>query len=561
MTTHELWLSSPAEVKSGWGGRQSALWGKGSKRRTLTLLTLILAFLAQLALVSPADAARMPKSLRDAIKANPTGTYAVIVTGTRPNSSSVVENKVKSAMSRKPSTAAKIKKRYAVVNAVSGTFTGDQLAMLDVDSGISSIVRDNRMLSAGTFTNAQTWTNTHGANAFWSTGLTAPTIAVVDSGVDASRAADFGARVLTQVNFTTLTPNSTGDGRGHGTFVAGIAAGQGDGFAGYAPTAKIVSLDVLADNGQGLVSDVIAAADWIYANKSKYGIRIANFSLTGSVDSSFMYDPLDKAVEKLWFSGVVVVAASGNYAINGAESGVKYAPGNDPFIITAAATDNSGSTGMSDDFNAPWSAYGMTYDGFRKPEVAASGRYMNGPVPATSTMYLERPERVVAPGYMWMSGTSFAAPVVSGAAAHVLSKNPGYTPDQVKGALMVAAAPAAAAAPYSAGVGEVKGAEAAMVNNPPNPNLALNKFLVSDPNGGTVPIFDSASWSSAAKADASWNSASWSSASWSSASWSSASWSSASWSSASWNSASWSSAELAEAALPTSTWESTIFVG
>src|SRR2546430_3227591 len=50
--------------------------------------------------------------------------------------------------------------------------------------------------------------------------------------------------------------------------------------------------------------------------------------------------------------------------------------GNDPFVITVGANDVSGSVSTNDDMNAPWSAYGYTYDGFRKPELAAPGRYM-----------------------------------------------------------------------------------------------------------------------------------------------------------------------------------------
>ena len=75
-------------------------------------------------------------------------------------------------------------------------------------------------------------------------------------------------------------------------------------------------------------------------------------------------------------------------------------------------------------------------DGFVKPEIAAPGRYMVGPVPAGSTLAAERPASVVAPGYMELSGTSFAAPVVSGTAAQLLALQPDWTPDQVKGALM-----------------------------------------------------------------------------------------------------------------------------
>ena len=153
--------------------------------------------------------------------------------------------------------------------------------------------------------NLQLWPDVAQVSSFYGSLSTEPTIAVVDSGVDASRAADFGARVVAQTNF--VQPNTTNargtDGFGHGTFVASIAAGQAAGYEGAAPGANIVSLDVLDDTGAGLKSDVLAAADWIYENRAKYDIRVANFSLLAGSDASFMYDPLDQAVEKLWLSG------------------------------------------------------------------------------------------------------------------------------------------------------------------------------------------------------------------------------------------------------------------
>jgi hypothetical protein len=141
---------------------------------------------------------------------------------------------------------------------------------------------------------------------------------------------------------------------------------------------------------------------------------------------------------------------------------------------------------------------------------------------------------------MELSGTSFAAPIVSGIAALALGRHPDWTPDQIKGALMLGAKPLPRASDMSEGVGEVNASRSIELTSPPNPNLALDKFIVTDPVTG-APIFDAASWASAAKSDASWSSASWSSASWASASWSSASWASASWASASWASASWAS--------------------
>jgi serine protease AprX len=360
---------------------------------------------------------------------------------------------------------------------------------------------------------------------------------------------------VAQVNMSSLPNNSAGDGRGHGTFVAGIAAGSGDGYAGAAPGSKIVSLDVMDDTGMAMTRDVIGAADWILANKDKYGIKVANFSLHSSQPNSIAYDPLDKAVERLWFSGVVVVAAAGNYRINGQPSGVPFAPGNDPFVITVGADDLDGSTSTMDDTAAPWSAYGYTLDGFAKPDIAAPGRFIVGPAPAASTLALERPESVVAPGYIQLSGTSFAAPIVAGGVAQILAAHPTWTPDQVKGALMLTASRTPSAAPLSEGVGIVDIAKAAALGSAPNPNAALRAFVKPDPQG-TGPMFDAASWASTAKANASWASASWSDASWASASWSSASWASASWASASWASASWSDASWSDASWSDASWAS-----
>ncbi len=370
--------------------------------------------------------------------------------------------------------------------------------------------------------------------------LEPPTIAIVDSGIDAGRV-DFGERVIEQVNLSTRQGNQPGDGYGHGTAVASVAAGEAEGYTGAAPDARLVGVEVLDDEGIAYLSDVIAAADWVYLNRERLNIRVANFSLHGTTVASLASDPLDRAVERLWLSGIVVVAAAGNYAVDGEESFVPFAPGNDPFVVTVGATDTRGSFTKRDDVAAPWSAWGYTRDGFAKPELGAPGRYIAAAVSADTKLTRERPQRIVEPGYMQLSGTSLAAPVVAGTAANLLAAHPEWTPDQVKGALMLAAEPLGRARPRSAGVGALNAARAAAVVDPPNPNLALQRFLVPDPTGGSTPVFDSAAWTTVAQSDPAWASVAWGSVAWGSAAWSSVAWGSVAWGSVAWGSVAWGS--------------------
>jgi serine protease AprX len=532
--------------------RSSALWGKGGRGFIATLVVAV--GLAAPAAYADSDSgfkAYTTPGLISQAQADPKATFDVVLVGADRPSSWLAKQ-----IAGFESARAKVRRQFTSISAVAARLTGSQILTLAHNGHVESITYDAPITLAG-LSNKQRWPFVSGVQKFWSAGTSAatPTIAVVDSGIDAGRA-DFGGRVVAQVNLTSLANNSTGDGRGHGTFVAGIAAGSGDGYAGAAPASKLVSLDVMDDNGMAMTRDVIAAADWILANKDKYGIKVANFSLHSSQPNSFVYDPLDKAVERLWFSGVVVVAAAGNYGVAGQASGMPFAPGNDPFVITVGADDVDGSTSTLDDTAAPWSAYGYTLDGFAKPDIAAPGRYIVGPAPAGSTLALERPESVVSPGYIQLSGTSFAAPIVAGGAAQILATHPTWTPDQVKGALMVTASRTPAAAPLSEGVGIIDVSKAVALTAAPNPNLALRAFVKPDLAGGGSLAFDAASWANTAKANASWASASWSDASWASASWSSASWASASWASASWASASWSDASWSDASWSDASWAS-----
>jgi serine protease AprX len=551
-----LWGSGPrheSRRNALWGSgkagkRANAPWGRGGRGAviaTVAALTLVIP-LAAGAHGGGSDGAGgtyVSLGLLAEAKANPSQKLHLIIQS---------DAGILDATTKVKGLGGDLRRQLASIGAVAVDVPAGKLAALAQNPGLTITADAPVKLSGGTspggYSSDQMWPYESGNAKLWgaATAAAVPTIAIVDSGIEAARA-DFGggARILPQVNMSSLTPNSPADGRGHGTFVAGIAAGSAPGYAGAAPNARILPIDVMDDTGKALTSDVIAACDYILANKDALNIRVANFSLHSGARNHFYNDPLDRAVEKLWFRGVVVVAAAGNYGSAGGPSGVLYAPGNDPFVITVGAVDLGNTVGLGNDNAAPFSAYGSTDDGFAKPELGAAGRYMIGPVPATSTLAVEKAANVRAPGYIELSGTSFAAPVVAGSAAQILAVHPAWTPNQVKGALMLTAKPAPNAARGSVGVGEINVARAAGLASAPNPNAALSKFVVTSTSGALV--FDSASWSEVAHANASWDNASWSDASWGTASWNTVSWSEVSWSEASWGDASWGDVSWAAA--------------
>ena len=312
--------------------------------------------------------------------------------------------------------------------------------------------------------------------------------------------------------------------------VAGILAGENADHPGVAQNAPIVSLRTANGDGQSLTSDVIAAADWILAHKDQYGIKVANFSMAGASPTSFRFDPLDQAVERLWFSGITVVAAAGNFGTGSAGRHV-LCPRQRPVRDHGRRDRPDADVGSVGRHHR--TVVGLRVHGRRLLEAR---RRCAGPLhghagPAGSAIPGIVPDRVVAPGYMWMSGTSFSAPIVAGAAAQIIARHPDWGPDQVKGALMLTADYLPNVDWQAAGVGEVDAAAAASLDfTPPNPNENLVGFVAPDAVTG-LPTFDQAAWASAVSTEAAWSSAAWASAAWASAAWASAAWASAAWSS------------------------------
>ena len=546
--------------------RNSALWGTGSRggdpraARPGLRLAVIAASLAAIVAFPATAAAKnlsafVPKELMTHAQASPTATFNVIVQGRPGQNSASVANDFGGA-------AGKLKRAFYSINGVAGSLTGAQLVKLANNNHVLAITPDVRLKSSD-YSSQEVWRDTTGVSSLWGTpnpfGLLvapqAPTIAIVDSGIDSSKLGDFGSRVVAHVDFCSLCPaGQTGDLEGHGTMVAGLAAGNGL-YAGVARNANLVDLRTTGADGASRTSDVLAATDWILQNKAQYGIKVANYSMRSANPSSFRFDPLDKAVESLWFNGVVVVAAAGNFGVENTPQVMRYAPGNDPFVITVGATQTQSTTTPSDDTLAQFSAFGHTLDGFSKPEISAPGRMIISTVPMGSTLPNTVPERVVAPGYMWMSGTSLAAPIVSGAAAQVLAHHPDWTPDQVKGALMATASPLPAVSNFAGGVGEVDAAAAAALTTAPNAQSHLDAFVGPDANGQLQ--FNGDSWMATVASQPNWSATDWSETGWSQTDWSETGWSQTDWSETDWSETNWSATDWSETDWSETDWSET----
>lgn len=340
-------------------------------------------------------------------------------------------------------------------------------------------------------------------------------VAVVDSGI--TPGADFTTNGVSRIVANVGIPSAsatTDDLWGHGTHVAGIIAGNGahshGAYMGVAPQANLINVKVGDDLGNVRESDIVSGLQWINDNKTAYNIRVVNLSVNAAVAQSYNTSPLDAAVEILWFNKIVVVVAAGNFGRN-----ALYPPANDPFVISVGAADDMGTQKQIDDRIASFSAYGKTQDGFFKPELVAPGVNIISTMHKTDAIAIQHPANVISADYFSMSGTSMAAPVVSGVVALLLQAEPNLTPDQVKYRLM---ATARTIGGYGKGAGEV------------NAYAAVNKKTTESANTKTQA--SQLLWTG--RQPLTWDSTSWNSANWGAANWGAANWGAANWGSDWW---------------------------
>ncbi|MEU4559010.1 S8 family serine peptidase [Actinoplanes sp. NPDC023936] len=227
-------------------------------------------------------------------------------------------------------------------------------------------------------------------------------VAVVDSGV--TPVGDLSGKVLRGYDFVNRDATPT-DEYGHGTTVASLIAAKtnnGAGMAGVCAQCEILPVRVLNWEGKGASSAV--AAGIIYA--AKQNAKIINLSLGGAVGSPVMKDAIAYANGR----GALVVASAGNSG-----NGTRSYPAAYADVLSVGATDTrTGGTAR-----AAFSSYGASW-----VDVAAPG-YTAGMLTDGSYCWVGLSD-CTGNDYI-IRGTSFSAPLVSGVAALVASKNPKYS--------------------------------------------------------------------------------------------------------------------------------------
>jgi serine protease AprX len=393
------------------------------------------------------------------------------------------------------------------------------------------------------------------------------TVAVVDTGV--AEVGDLADRV-THVDVTDAAgprwSDAGADGYGHGTFVAGLIAGDGTAsggaYAGIAPAASVLDVRVAADDGttdllavlRGLQEVAVYDEDGI--EDDRVDVDVLNLSLSSDSPLPYDRDPLTMALGALWDSGVTVVVPAGNV---GPRTATVTSPGTHPTLLTVGALDDNGTTSRADDTVAAFSARGPA-KGVAKPELVAPGRSVVSLRAPQSEIDTAHAAARVGEHYFTGSGTSFSTAVTAGAAAALLGEHEELLPPQLKGLLLTTT--------YSApGLSDVRAAGAGGLDVGAAFALAASEAAPAEPTAapgssgkgqgggrGAAVAPGASSWSANSWSANSWSASSWSASSWSASSWSASSWSASSWSASSWSASSWSASSWSASSWSASSW-------
>lgn len=314
--------------------------------------------------------------------------------------------------------ATKVKKRLSIIRGIACNLDTETIYRLANDPDIEYISFDVKVYALLDISVPTMEAHFPHEQGYKGEGIT---VAVIDTGVAPHY--DLTRPVNRIIGFKDFINNKTSpyDDNGHGTHVAGIIAGNGYSsrgkYAGIAPEANILCIKALNNRGSGNMSDIIAAIEYAVKTKDEYNTKILNLSFGSPANNSYQKDPLCKAVKEAKNAGLIVVAAAGN---SGPEPRTIVSPGISPDVITVGAIDDKRTIDPSDDEIARFSSRGPTNEGLTKPDLVAPGVNIN------SLSHIEED------GYISMSGTSMATPLISGTVALLLNKYGNLSPDQVK---------------------------------------------------------------------------------------------------------------------------------
>lgn len=245
------------------------------------------------------------------------------------------------------------------------------------------------------------------------------------------------------------------DDNGHGTFVSGIAAGNGYGsggkYAGIAPRANVIGVKVMDKKGNGKTTDIVAGMQWVVDHAKKYNIKIMSLSLGTKPENYINGDTLSKAAESVWKKGILVIAAAGN---SGPKPGTISTPGISNEIITVGAVDDKRTPTIRDDRIAEFSSRGPGRKKSIKPDIVAPGvkiKSLNTNPDYIGFGKIEQPKK----RYSTMSGTSMATPIISGISALIFEVRPEISLFEIKKRLLKSAVPISRNA-YAGGRGIVQ---------------------------------------------------------------------------------------------------------
>lgn len=336
-----------------------------------------------------------------------------------------------------------------MVNAIAVTMPAGEVAALVREPWVERVEEDEKVYAVLD----ESLALVHVPDA-WESGFAGNDVkvAVIDTGIDMSHP-DFSGRVLATKDFTL---EGFRDTNGHGSLVAGIAAGSGSyssgKFQGVAPGALIIAGKVLVADGSGRMSDVMAAVEW----SVELAADVINLSL-GTGGSSDGNDALCEMCDHAVESGTVVCVAAGNDGPNRRTIG---SPAAARRVITVGAATANGLV-------AEFSSRGPTADDRHKPECVAPGVDIVSARAANT-----RAGKPLDNYYTSATGTSMAAPHVSGIVALLLEANRQASPQLIRESLLHTATDLELD-DYAQGTGMVN-AEAALRyvqthENPPEP--------------------------------------------------------------------------------------------